>query len=308
MLGSKRRVAGKGKAAVGRRAAGKRGGLIGRKAAHPKGAAHKAKRGLLGSSKQRRHAAAHKPAGRKHAASKTAGHRKPTSSRKRGLFGLGKRSGHKNTPHASRGTGRKSTRHPSTTKRGTPTASTRSTRGKGLLGGHPQRKAERKAARAAKRNPQRLHGTHPDQLDPRQQRNRKTLRQMFRPASHDGRTAPEGEIMPNPFAGRQEAISGSAPLEIERANDLIDYVQHAPDYYEAIANRARIEADAIAEGITIAPEFGESLKGFAESQSRQVEKVREYGEVFRRAHSERLRKLEEKDPREEKWDISKNRH
>lgn len=117
----------------------------------------------------------------------------------------------------------------------------------------------------------------------------------------------EGTNMPNPFAGRQEAISGAPPLEIERANDLIDYVKHAPDHAEVQANRWKAEARNITEQIDVAPEFAEALHDFAGAQLQQVEKVREFGVVFNRAHAERLEKLKRADPREEKWDISRNR-
>jgi membrane protein required for beta-lactamase induction len=112
--------------------------------------------------------------------------------------------------------------------------------------------------------------------------------------------------MPNPFESRREAISGAAPLEIERAVDLIDYVTHAPDYAEAQAKRWEHEANAIIEKINITPEFAESLKDFAAAQHQQVTRVREYGETFRRGHADRLAKLDRADPREAKWDISVN--
>src|SRR5437763_12802802 len=113
--------------------------------------------------------------------------------------------------------------------------------------------------------------------------------------------------MPNPFEGRQEAVSGAAPLEVEMANDLIDYVKHASDYAEAQAKRWDQEASAIVEQINVTPEFAESLKDFAAAQLQQVHRVREFGETFRRTHSEKLNKLEQADPRESKWDISRNR-
>ena len=116
-----------------------------------------------------------------------------------------------------------------------------------------------------------------------------------------------GAAMPNPFEGRRDAIAGAAPLEIGRANDLIDYVNHAPDYAETQALRWHAEAEAIVAQIDITPEFAESLKGFASAQMRQVEAVREYGETFRRGHEERLAKLKRKDPREAQWDIDRNR-
>jgi hypothetical protein len=113
--------------------------------------------------------------------------------------------------------------------------------------------------------------------------------------------------MPDPFASRREAISGAAPLEIERANDLIDYVNHAPEYAETQARRWEAEARAIREQIDITPEFADALSDFAAAQHQQVTKVREYGETFRRSHAERLNKLKRSDPREEKWDIGRNR-
>lgn len=116
-----------------------------------------------------------------------------------------------------------------------------------------------------------------------------------------------GGPMPDPFASRREAISGAAPLEIERANDLIDYVNHAPEYAEAQASRWESEARAIREQIDITPEFADALSDFAAAQHQQVVKVREYGETFRRGHADRLSKLQRSDPREEKWDIGRNR-
>lgn len=122
-----------------------------------------------------------------------------------------------------------------------------------------------------------------------------------------GRRAHGGTTMPDPFASRREAISGAAPLEIERANDLIDYVNHAPAYAEAQASRWEAEARAIREQIDITPEFADALSDFAAAQHQQVTKVREYGETFRRGHADRLAKLTRSDPREEKWDIGRNR-
>jgi hypothetical protein len=113
--------------------------------------------------------------------------------------------------------------------------------------------------------------------------------------------------MPNPFEGRRDAIASAAPLEISRANDLIDYVDHAPDYAETQALRWHAEADAIVAQIDVTPEFAESLKDFASAQMQQVQRVREYGETFRRGHEERLAKLKRKDPREAQWDIDRNR-
>lgn len=128
-----------------------------------------------------------------------------------------------------------------------------------------------------------------------------------RPDRNRGRRGHGGSTMPNPFASRTEAISGAAPLEIERANDVIDYVTHAPDHAEAQARRWLNEADTIVDKVDLTPEFAESLKDYANAQLQQVTKVREYGEVFRRSHSDRLDKLKRKDPREAMWDVDRNR-
>lgn len=128
-----------------------------------------------------------------------------------------------------------------------------------------------------------------------------------RPDRDRSRRGHGGSSMPNPFASRTEAISGAAPLEIERANDVIDYVTHAPDHAEAQARRWLNEADTIVDKVDLTPEFAESLKDYANAQLQQVTKVREFGEVFRRSHSDRLEKLKRRDPREAMWDVDRNR-
>lgn len=163
--------------------------------------------------------------------------------------------------------------------------------GRGLLGGDDDRDKEPKAAKKRK----------PGGRDTRD------AITSGKPGRDRSRRGHGGTAMPDPFAGRREAISGAAPLEINRANDVIDYVTHAPDYAEAQARRWLNEADTIVDKVDLTPEFAESLKGYANAQLQQVTKVREFGEVFRRSHSDRLSKLERKDPREAMWDVDRNR-
>lgn len=170
------------------------------------------------------------------------------------------------------------------------------TKGPGLLGGDKDRTRKTKPdkTKTPKNNRPRGRDTRPAIPSGKPDRNR-------------SRRGHGGSTMPNPFASRTEAISGAAPLEIERANDVIDYVTHAPDHAEAQARRWLNEADTIVEKIDLTPEFAESLKDYANAQLQQVQRVREYGEVFRRSHSDRLAKLQRKDPREAMWDIDRNR-
>jgi hypothetical protein len=168
--------------------------------------------------------------------------------------------------------------------------------GRGLLGGDNDRDKEPKGGKtkpAKKRNPG--------------GRDTRDAITSGKPGRDRSRRGHGGTAMPDPFAGRREAISGAAPLEINRANDVIDYVTHAPDYAEAQARRWLNEADTIVDKVDLTPEFAESLKGYANAQLQQVIKVREFGEVFRRSHSDRLGKLERKDPREAMWDVDRNR-
>jgi hypothetical protein len=169
-------------------------------------------------------------------------------------------------------------------------------KGPGLLGGDKDRtkKTKRDKTKTAKND------------RPRGRDTREAIT-SGRPDRDRSRRGHGGSSMPNPFASRTEAISGAAPLEIARANDVIDYVTHAPDHAEAQARRWLNEADTIVDKVDLTPEFAESLKGYANAQLQQVTKVREFGEVFRRSHSERLAKLERKDPREAMWDVDRNR-
>jgi hypothetical protein len=169
-------------------------------------------------------------------------------------------------------------------------------KGSGLLGGGKTKK--NKAPKGASKDRGR------DGNSPRAGKNKSTQPS----AGNPGRgTSAGADTMPNPFASRYEAVSGAAPLEIERARDLIDYVDNAPDYAEAQARRWSSEADAIVAQIDIAPEFADALKDFATAQHQQVTKVREYGVMFQRAHADKLREIEEASPLKEKWDIGKNR-
>lgn len=113
--------------------------------------------------------------------------------------------------------------------------------------------------------------------------------------------------MPNPFETRLESVTGAPPVEVTKANDVVDYVKHAPGYYEAIAARAKREAEGLAEQIKLAPGFTDSLRDFAASQAAQVDRVREYGETFERLHAEKLRRIRDADPTEAMWDVDRNK-
>lgn len=182
-----------------------------------------------------------------------------------------------------------------TSSGGKPPKGVKGRKGSGLLGGGKTKKGKAPKNGASK---DRGRGGKP-----RAGKDKSTKPSSGKPS----RGTSAGAEMPNPFASRYEAVSGAAPLEIERANDLIDYVNHAPDYAEAQARRWSSEADAIVEQIDVAPEFADALRDFAAAQHQQVVKVREYGDTFRRAHNDKLAKIERADPREEKWDIGKNR-
>lgn len=113
--------------------------------------------------------------------------------------------------------------------------------------------------------------------------------------------------MPNPFDSHNEAVATAAnSLEIENARALIDWVNNAPDAAAAQASMWSGHATKIAEQIKVAPVFADALSDFANAQTQMVERIREAGDVFTRAHTDDLRRINEPLPGEDKWDISKN--
>jgi hypothetical protein len=176
------------------------------------------------------------------------------------------------------------------------------TKGSGLLGGRGAERmpdSARPKDRKGKKDKSRTKNVPPG----RGPRREVTAGQPDR----SGRRAHGGTTMPDPFASRREAISGAAPLEINKAGDVADYVKHAPDYAEAQARGWLRDADTIVEKVNLNPDFTDALKGFANTQLAAVQAVREYGAVFERSHAEKLRRTRDRDPREAMWDVDRHR-
>ncbi|MBW4722441.1 hypothetical protein [Saccharothrix obliqua] len=113
--------------------------------------------------------------------------------------------------------------------------------------------------------------------------------------------------MPNPFVDYTEALAtATSNLDVHNARALIDWVDNAPGAAEQQAAMWITSARRINEKILVAGEFADALHDFAATQARQAERIREVGTIFRRAHAEELRRINEPKPGEDKWDISKN--
>lgn len=113
--------------------------------------------------------------------------------------------------------------------------------------------------------------------------------------------------MPDPFEQHKEQVNATANnLEIGRANDLIDWVKHAPGAAAAEADGWQKQAHKIQESITVNPAFTEALNSFANASRGLAGQMAEHSAQFEVQHSDELNKIRNPRPGQSKWDISQN--
>lgn len=117
-----------------------------------------------------------------------------------------------------------------------------------------------------------------------------------------------GGIMPNPFESHIESVQAtSGSFHVNRAKDLIDWVNHAPEAASAEASAWRTYAHKIQEEIPVNPAFAEALQTYANAQQGLVTQIYEHAAAFRSQHATELAHLEDERPNASKWDQSVNR-
>lgn len=122
------------------------------------------------------------------------------------------------------------------------------------------------------------------------------------------RPAPKGhKTMPNPFEAAEDAMNSTPAIEVENARAVMDFNEHAPEFAEQTAQFWKKHGEAIKDGLPLAPEYGEALDNLHSAMGLYAEDVKETGEVWKRAHEDKIHAIEDPIPNAHKWDISKNR-
>ncbi|GAA2822592.1 hypothetical protein [Saccharopolyspora taberi] len=117
-----------------------------------------------------------------------------------------------------------------------------------------------------------------------------------------------GFAMPNPFESHIEQVQATATnFQVNRANDVIDWVKNAPGAAAAEAQSWQSQAQKIQQELPINPAFAEALNSYANASRGLAGQMAEHAAAFEVHHAEELNKLRNPRPGQDKWDISNNR-
>ncbi len=127
-------------------------------------------------------------------------------------------------------------------------------------------------------------------------------------AGKSGHGTSDGSTEMNPFESHIEQVKATASnFHVSKANDLIDWVDHAPQAAAVEAESWRQQGMTIQEEIPIQPAFAEALVTFANAKQALATQIHERAQQFRAEHAAELQRLNDPRPGADKWDISANR-
>ena len=114
--------------------------------------------------------------------------------------------------------------------------------------------------------------------------------------------------MPNPFDGLIEAADtagqGYTP---ENARRVQDFYRHLPEAVDAISRMLSAMGQKTTDDFYIDPSAGQYAQELGSQFARFHGPVEQASEAFQRAHRDDLRRIDEPQPHQDKWDITQNR-
>ncbi len=114
--------------------------------------------------------------------------------------------------------------------------------------------------------------------------------------------------MPNPFQPLIEAadIAGQGYTP-ENARRVQDWYRHLPDAVDAISRMLTAHGQKMTDEFYLDPAAGQYVAELGQQFSRFHEPVRHAADSFTRVHAEDLRRIDNPQPNQERWDIGRNR-